>query len=163
MKACTPCPIGKYQENEGQFSCDTCPYRLSSFKGSETCPFCAQGFYQKNSTALPQEIFQNPSENCLECPDRLSSLEGSDTCSFCAKGFYLKSSTALPEEIFQNPSENCLKCPLGTYDSTGLNASAASINDCLPCKNGTFSDEAGKNKKTFCVCYYCYIQLLCYI
>ena len=84
---------------------------------------------------------------CNACPYRLISLEGSDTCPFCAKGFYQKSSTALPEEIFQNPSENCLKCPLGTYDSS--ESGASSINDCVSCNPGTFSDKAGKNRKLF--------------
>ena len=100
---------------------------------------------------------------CNPCPYGISSFEGSDTCPFCAEGFYLKNSTALPQEIFQNPSENCLQCPLGTYDSTGPDASASSIDDCLPCTSGTFANKTGENNRSFHVCSIRIVVFNCFV
>lgn len=60
---CTECPVGYYQPNQGQISCDKCPPGSTSLtEGSRSC--------------------------VLSCPPNYYSSTGYEPCSICPQGSY---------------------------------------------------------------------------
>ena len=83
---CTECPVGYYQPDQGQISCDKCPLGSTSFtKGSRSCvPWCAPNYY--SSTGY---------EPCSPCTQGSYTLvNGSTACINCSV-----SSTNVPASI----------------------------------------------------------------
>ena len=72
---CTECPVGYYQSDQGQITCDICPPGSTSITtGSRSCILlCAQHYY--SSTGF---------EPCTPCPEGSYALaNGSITCINC--------------------------------------------------------------------------------
>jgi hypothetical protein len=66
---CDSCPSGTYVDKDGfEYDCIQCPYRVSSGPGSDTCPFCEEGFYLNNMTVDATSIFRSPDKYCFPCP-----------------------------------------------------------------------------------------------
>ena len=83
---CTECPVGYYQSDQGQITCDICPPGSTSItQGSRSCILlCAPHYY--SSTGF---------EPCTPCPEGSYALaNGSTTCSNCNT-----SSTDVPTSI----------------------------------------------------------------
>lgn len=81
---CLECPVGTYQDMDGQFECSVCPANtFASSVGSTKCLGCGDG-YEVSATgsdicnACPAGKFRDSalSENCQECPAGTSSGEG---------------------------------------------------------------------------------------
>jgi len=69
---CDECTEGKYADKTGLFECIPCPYRLSSFRGGDTCSVCAKNFYLNDTTVEEKEIFNYPTKYCLDCPSAVT-------------------------------------------------------------------------------------------
>ena len=77
---CTECPVGYYQPDQGQISCDKCPDGSTTLtRGSRRC-LCAQNHY--SSTGY---------EPCTPCPQRSYTLSNASTacisCSMASTNF----------------------------------------------------------------------------
>lgn len=120
MQACVDCPIGQYQEEEGQLKCDNCPEGMStehrrsrnqtdckgicrmgtySSNGLETCLACPVGTYQ-------DRVGQN---TCDTCPGETTtagvhSATKAECKDVCEPGFYSESGL-----------QPCESCPIGYY------------------------------------------------
>ena len=72
---CTKCPVGYYQPDQGQISCDECPPGSTSFTtGSRSCVvWCPPSYYSSTRyepcTPCPQGTYTlvNGSTACLNC------------------------------------------------------------------------------------------------
>ena len=69
---CWECEAGTYAASEGLSQCTPCPYPTSSKSGDVTCSICKEGFYLKDASALPDDVFQNPTEHCKPWESALS-------------------------------------------------------------------------------------------
>ena len=73
---CTDCPVGYYQPDQGQISCDKCPPGSTSLtKGSRTCILLCR----------PHHYSSNGYEPCTPCPPGSYTLvNGSTACIDCS-------------------------------------------------------------------------------
>ncbi len=63
----TPCPIGTYQNEEGQTSCKPCSAgHYQSEEGQTSCPACAVAWYQPNTGQ----------SSCIQCPSGYRDTSG---------------------------------------------------------------------------------------
>lgn len=84
VAGCIDCPVGTYQDMDGQFECQACGVNtFASAPGSTSCQSCGDGFEVSSSGSN----MCNPckpgwyrdsavSEKCMECPVGTSSGEG---------------------------------------------------------------------------------------
>ena len=73
---CTECPVGYYQPDQGQVSCEQCPPGSTSItEGSRSClPLCAPHYYSSAGV-----------EPCTPCPQGTYTLaNGSTACINCS-------------------------------------------------------------------------------
>jgi len=89
----TPCPVGTYNDKEGQdnvaacrlcpegtyadgkyglIQCPRCPYRLSSQGGDSQCNFCDAQFYKADTSISNTKLFETPDKYCKSCPDNVN-------------------------------------------------------------------------------------------
>jgi hypothetical protein len=81
---CIECPVGTYQDMDGQFDCQVCPPNtFASAPGSTQCLSCGDGYEvtvagSNLCNACPAGKFRDAalSDNCQECPAGTSSGEG---------------------------------------------------------------------------------------
>ena len=66
--ACEQCEAGTYAAREGLSQCTLCPHPLSSKSGDVTCSICKEGFYLRDASAHPDDIFRFPTKHCKACP-----------------------------------------------------------------------------------------------
>lgn len=172
-KECNLCIPGTYQDQEGQSECKYCPtgtyypdygaYELSM------CIKCKKGTYSNTiASATDKYCMSCPSGTfCDEeglnkprnCPkgtySTISSSISVSDCKLCPPGTYNEIDGASSElfciscqEAHYNPNSgsvsniSCISCPLGTY--TLKDKLAVSLNDCIKCSPGTYSDIIGK-------------------
>ncbi|XP_071958404.1 uncharacterized protein [Antedon mediterranea] len=160
-----PCPVGKYQPNEGTDECISCQagyYCQSALEPDpQPCPpyhycpeatmfpiSCPNGTYTyDNTTTLKEE------SECLPCAAGKFCRGGriSDSCSagyFCLSGSY----EFTPDNNSTNPDQDqcpvntmCAgPCPAGYYCPEG-------IEDPIPCPNITLRDTDGASQRSECV------------
>lgn len=135
--ACRPCPVGQFQNLNGQGTCSYCPAgSYSHINGSVQCFLCPAGKYCLDG------CFN--SEGDGTCPPGSYSTLGtgkSDSCTSCPAGTYskyagttsLKSCLMCPEGAFClercNSSVGSGFCSAGSYSTTGSGENAS----CSPC------------------------------
>ncbi|PFX23092.1 Fibropellin-1 [Stylophora pistillata] len=108
-ETCQDCPIGTYQEFDGQEQCLACPPKTSTTEsrtGNRTSclAFCKAGSY--SPTGL---------EPCLFCKKGLyQEMEGQHLCLKCG------SDKTTPAEGSNNSTQCEVPCPPGSFSSTGL-------------------------------------------
>lgn len=153
----TPCPVGYWQENTGQSTCNLCPegkycpeIGISSTAGTTDC---ADGFHCISGATVPKPIdggiTGNPCEAGNYCLAGLQyqcvagSYEprtGSAACQSCPAGYYCPLGSQQPIECtttnfcpINSPTPTV--CPDGTYnDKTGLESDS----QCIPCGRGVY-------------------------
>ncbi|XP_033122761.1 uncharacterized protein LOC117121631 [Anneissia japonica] len=160
-----PCPVGKYQPNEGTDECISCQagyYCQSALvPDPQPCPpyhycpeatmfpiSCPNGTYTYDNTTTLKEASE-----CLPCAAGKFCRGGkiSDSCSagyFCLSGSY----EFTPDNAPPNPDQDqcpvntmCAgQCPAGYYCPEG-------IEDPIPCPNVTLRDTAGASQMSECV------------
>lgn len=88
VAGCIDCPIGTYQDMDGQFECLACAANtFASAPGSTSCQSCGDGFEVSTSGSnmcnpCKPGFYRDSavSEKCLECPAGTSSGEGGWDC-----------------------------------------------------------------------------------
>ena len=165
---CRECESGSFQAETGSLQCNPCPAgTFSNTKGSTACQLCAAGGFCEDVGASSASVFElcppgtwsdtvgldrsggclpcgegtyqpingaNSSSSCLPCPvGTASAALGVQFCSRCPGGSYqnMTGGTA------------CFPCTAGGYCPEGAAAP-------LPCKQGTYSDDAGLSSPTQC-------------
>jgi hypothetical protein len=81
---CIECPVGTFQDMDGQFDCQVCPPNtFASAPGATTCLSCGDGYEvsvagSNMCNACPAGKFRDAalSDTCQECPAGTSSGEG---------------------------------------------------------------------------------------
>ena len=107
MAACKPCEAGTYAASEGLSQCIPCPYPLSSEVSGVICSICKEGFYLRNSSAGPSDIFFL-TESCQPCPRYATcNTTGTTLASLgVAPGYWRASPTT--SELYPCDSETCV-------------------------------------------------------
>ncbi|GFT70691.1 sushi, von Willebrand factor type A, EGF and pentraxin domain-containing protein 1 [Nephila pilipes] len=131
-RECRDCPVGHYQEEEGQLGCNKCPNGMTteysrSRNETECKGICQPGTY--SPTGL---------ETCLACPiGTYQEHAGQHTCSACPEG----TTTA----GLQSVSEfDCWEiCDVGHFSNTGLQP-------CDACPKGFYQPFTGQSKCLEC-------------
>ncbi|KAK3091097.1 hypothetical protein FSP39_017083 [Pinctada imbricata] len=154
---CYNCPIGQYQEMDEQTSCDDCGTSYSTvMDGANNRSLCL--FYCEPGE---EEDTENPT-TCRKCARgkyKDASMQFS-MCTMCPTGNTTNSTAASSIEecniTICSPGEvigadgGCMSCPLDTYqpmDVPHLNT------ECLPCDQGTATNQTGTANKTGCMPY----------
>jgi hypothetical protein len=143
---CNNCPVGKYQEREGQASCQFCaPGRINvnERQTSETvCQKCEKGAYENSlrteciscAEGKYNEVEESASdESCKICLEGIVSDDKSQ-CTQCESGKYL-----------QNFDGYCAPCRTDCGKGKYL-AGCSGINqgECKTCSNGKFNERDGE-------------------
>jgi hypothetical protein len=84
VAGCIDCPIGTYQDMDGQFECQPCAANtFASAPGATSCQSCGDGFEVSTSGSnmcnpCKSGFYRDSavSEKCMECPPGSSSGEG---------------------------------------------------------------------------------------
>ena len=146
---CRACGHGKYQAEEGKFSCNLCPpgftTRTKKATSAEECRAdCGDGEQlglDEECAPCPVGTFrtQGLHRGCQACPTgRTTSRAGSvneSSCSLpiCVAGQYLSAQ-----------DDSCKLCPIGTYQPEDQQTS------CIPCPPDTSTIAAGATSRDQC-------------
>ncbi|KAJ6255713.1 insulin-like growth factor binding protein [Anaeramoeba flamelloides] len=134
VNECQECPVGTYQDQEGQTDCKKCTVgQYQNNKGSSFCYDCQKGFFQDleeqtECQKCPVGSYQNQirQSDCINCPiGTYQNKEGQSYCNDCPLNTYQD----------QETKTECNECPIGTYTR---NLRSTSIDDCIPCEKGTY-------------------------
>ncbi|KAJ8318330.1 LOW QUALITY PROTEIN: hypothetical protein KUTeg_003421 [Tegillarca granosa] len=155
---CQPCPVGQYQPEDLQDSCESCdPSYSTKDEGNvnktscifyckageevesaseKKCRKCARGKYKDNTGNSKFDM-------CTTCPEGNTTVgEASMSLSDC-RITYCSAGT------FRNATTNqCEKCPFGQYTDKDLQEK------CESCEKNYFTKKEGSDNKTACE-YYC--------
>ena len=121
-KACTRCPAGKVNPDEGQSrsnSCSSCPSGTWSDSANRKCEDCPAGQFQS-------------SNGCKECASGKWSQAKSSSCTECRAGKYGTGSGRTSE------NQACQTCPEGKVSSS---SGATSSSACKSCGDGEWSSS----------------------
>ncbi|KAJ3433975.1 insulin-like growth factor binding proteinn-terminal [Anaeramoeba flamelloides] len=140
---CRGCPVGNYQDKEGQTNCEECKIgTYQDTEGSISCINCTKGHYQilegqAECMSCPVGNYQDQ-EGQIDCHNctigTYQDIEGSSSCINCTKGHY---------QILEGQAE-CMSCPVGNYqDQEGQI-------DCHNCTIGTYQDIEGSSSCINC-------------
>ena len=109
------CPIGTYQDTEGQATCNLCPGGSSCLSVSATPIPCDEGYYsltsqQVCSICLEGQWSEAGASSCQLCPAGHECLNGTERIQprNCTAGKYAASGAGI-----------CSPCPLGEYARNG--------------------------------------------
>ncbi|GIY60800.1 sushi, von Willebrand factor type A, EGF and pentraxin domain-containing protein 1 [Caerostris darwini] len=130
MKECLDCPLGYYQEEEGQISCERCPEGMTTEYGR------ARNITECKGICLPGTYSPTRVETCLACPvGTYQELKAQTSCSVCPNGTTTASSRSVSEADCKNI------CEAGYFSHSGLQP-------CRPCPKGFYQSLAGQ---TMCI------------
>ena len=104
--SCRDCEAGTYAASEGLSQCTPCPYPTGSKSGDVTCSICKEGFYLRDATADPDDVFDNPTDYCKPCPPHADCSAGTALASLGVDVGYWRASTAT-SELHRCDSETC--------------------------------------------------------
>ena len=129
----TPCPLGSYQDEEGQLDCKKCDVgSFSASTGASICTPCGPGRYQTQQGAY----------NCTKCDEGMYQNEkGKTDCKECDFGTY---SNYIEYDTYE--LSECMLCGRNEYQDT-LKSS-----QCKQCTEGQYQSLIGKsfcNNKPF--------------
>ncbi|GFX94270.1 sushi, von Willebrand factor type A, EGF and pentraxin domain-containing protein 1 [Trichonephila clavipes] len=131
-RECWDCPIGHYQEDEGQLECNTCP------DGMTTEYFRTRNETECKGICQPGTYSPTGLETCLACPiGTYQEHSRQHTCSVCPEGTTTAS--------LQSASEfDCWEiCNVGHFSNTGLQP-------CDACPKGFYQPFTGQSKCLEC-------------
>jgi hypothetical protein len=131
-KACSSCPNGWLQANQGQDHCIQPDFNAIVGPGGTSQQEVAEGWVKDacnldgshctSSKPCKPGTISTPSRNaCADCDAGTTSFKGSASCIPCAKGKFTDEKGSLcancPIGFFQpqerKPSQSCLRCPIG--------------------------------------------------
>eukprot|EP00879_Flechtneria_rotunda_P003346 GHRR01003572.1.p1 GENE.GHRR01003572.1~~GHRR01003572.1.p1 ORF type:complete len:876 (+),score=152.79 GHRR01003572.1:474-3101(+) len=141
-EGCLDCPVGTYQDMDGQFDCQVCPPNtFASAPGATACQSCGDGYEVSVAgsnlcNACPAGRYRDSaiSEQCMDCPAGTSSGEAASQCNVCLPGSY----AAAPK------SSTCTECPRGSYQSR------YGQKECVKCGKGAYQDSRAAAKCKVC-------------
>ena len=116
--SCAACPARTYSSDPAS-PCTPCPYPLASDRGSDTCGMCLEGYYLKDTSADPSDIFATPTKHCRPCPPH------ADCSAF-------------------NTTLESLGVPSGFWRASLLTAQLYSCDDSDTCDGGTSRAHAAR-------------------
>ncbi|XP_058655214.1 SCO-spondin isoform X4 [Onychostoma macrolepis] len=167
-----PCPIGTYQNLQGQVECSVCPAGYFC-AGSDTvtggtsipvsCPrgyYCPPGSESGVSFPCPAGTFNgqlglSSKDQCISCPPgKYCSSSGLDTpTGNCSPGYVCNQSASLSEPVGDSTGGRCTAgfyCPAGAshmepcpLGTFGSLEGAASVEMCQSCTPGQYCAEPG--------------------
>lgn len=129
---CVDCPVGEYQELEGEMVCLSCPLGSSTedmrCRNETDCKrFCKPGTYSDSGL-----------ETCISCPVGMyQNQEGQTSCEPCPNG------TTTSTEGADNYKDCQEKCGPGTYSHN-------SLHPCKPCPIGFYQSSIGEIECSEC-------------
>ena len=145
---CTNCTGNTYNPYPGK-NCFFCP--VDTLDGADKCgDQCNVG--QFKTTTINNSI---TTVKCSDCPVGFySDRQNVQECTKCRQGFYSNTPSApncieCPKGKYGNGTDtvapvteelSCISCPTGRYN---LNLGQDEIEDCIGCKEGTYSTEVG--------------------
>ncbi len=140
---CFTCEPGKYNNNYGATSCDTCASDSYSIGGASSCSYsattCPAGTYASGTACQPCSAGMynlNIGGKCAVCSaGKYSTTTGSTDCDICSAGKY---STAVRR------TTDCDLCTAGTYISDTTTATEHDQqDDCKVCSADKYSADTG--------------------
>ncbi|XP_019637817.1 PREDICTED: sushi, von Willebrand factor type A, EGF and pentraxin domain-containing protein 1-like [Branchiostoma belcheri] len=165
---CVDCPVGTYYTDvSGEATCDVCP--LGSYQdeeGQTECIQCEPGFFTAGNNS------KNATDCRGQCPPGAYSETGLETCMFCPKGTYQNqegateciaceegtttgevgtvdkddcSGPCVPGSFSRTGTDPCALCPVGTFQP------GHGQTECLSCPLGTGTDAVGSEASSDCV------------
>lgn len=178
-RVCRECDDGKYQDEEGQMSCDIYSDEMcteSEVKSSTGCTTCQPGlekFDNYNCVKCGQGKYSDSNSDCKDCPKGYwQGIMGSTYCISCPEGHWSQVTQSAsdkycekcPVGFFQNPSDDkdsCKQCSTGQYqDQSGQTSckvcSAGKYQDldkqtsCKPCPPAKYQDNTGQDSCKWC-------------
>jgi len=146
---CRPCGHGRFQSEEGKFTCDLCPVGLTTrTKKAISSDECRQDCLDGEQLGLNEECglcaigtyrTQGIHRECQECPQgRTTSKAGSVSQSDCNLPI------CIPGEYLSAVDNSCKLCPRGQYQPEGQQTS------CLDCPPDTSTVELGATSVDQC-------------
>ena len=127
---CEECEAGTYAASEGLSQCTLCPHPLSSKSGDVTCSICKEGFYLKDSSALPDDIFRFPTEHCKACPLNANCATNTTLETLGVRRDYWRASPLTTEIHKCDASDHCSGSGGATETSRRLAASGGAGPGC---------------------------------
>eukprot|EP00058_Branchiostoma_floridae_P028490 XP_002613981.1 hypothetical protein BRAFLDRAFT_118457 [Branchiostoma floridae] len=165
---CVDCPVGTYYTDaSGEATCDVCPVgSYQDEEGQTECIQCEPGFFtagnnSKNATdcrsqCQPGTISDTGLESCMFCPKgTYQNQQGATECMPCEEGTTTGdvgtvdredcSRLCVPGSFSRTGTDPCDLCPVGTFQS------GHGQTECLSCPLGTGTDAVGSEASSDCV------------
>lgn len=151
-KMCSPCPVGKYQDEMDKDTCVDCPAGKTTpapgSKNSSTCvTICGSGQFLNGSTGkcddcpmdTYQDLGQHHSNECKPCgSNKTTHATGQSNISQCfdrcSKGWFLDKAVS-----------QCKKCPKGQYQDQ------AGQDQCKQCPGGKSTIDEEQSDESSCL------------
>ena len=149
---CIDCPVGSYQDQNGQLTCKSCPpSTFTKYTGAQSIDsclaVCGNGMYSENGLVpcqlCPRHTFAGP-----------PIFGGYKQCEPCSEGSYTAKLGST------GPSQCKQPCQPGTFSTTGLEpCSPCPINfyqpslgqqRCIECSNDTYTKDIGSASESQC-------------
>ncbi|KAL4240085.1 Coagulation factor 5/8 C-terminal domain [Mactra antiquata] len=145
---CELCPIGTYNGNERQTSCESCGTEKTTLSTGSTSildcyTVCDKGMYELDGSCEPCDIGfyqdQSGSTNCIPCPHGHTTQQSASTASNDC--YFMCGILGMEMSI----DGNCIPCEKGTYKSNRLEVR------CQPCSYGYTTVSTGAQSLDQCV------------
>ncbi|KJH47374.1 GCC2 and GCC3 [Dictyocaulus viviparus] len=154
---CVSCPMGSYQDEQGQVACKSCPEgTFTQYVGAhsqKSClAMCGNGMYSRNGLVpcqvCPRHTFSGPPKaggfkECTPCSS------GSYTASLGSNGPSHCKQPCQPGTFSLSGLEPCSPCPLHHYQP------APGQQRCLQCSNQTATIGEGGEAESACIAVDC--------
>ena len=122
---CVPCPAGSHC-GTGTVTPEPCPKGTYSKPQSWECLPCLAGYFCPNEGMSYEDMLNSPCSGGINCEiGTIDQTESED----CPRGY------VCPQNV-----DEPISCPPGTYQP--LKGKDSLVNDCLPCKEGYYCQEA---------------------
>jgi len=146
---CRPCGYGRYQGQEGQFSCELCGVGLTTrtkkaLSKADCRPDCEDGYQLSvngDCQVCPIGYYrlQGRDRSCQECPlNRTTSSSGSKTIEDCNLPI------CIPGQFLNANDNECRACPQGKYQPNKQET------HCIDCPPNTSTPTEGATSKSQC-------------
>ncbi|KAK7111927.1 uncharacterized protein [Littorina saxatilis] len=150
---CEQCPVGQYQESEGQTECSMCSADYTTADaGSNSSTDCY--------VICPSGSAATARDSCEKCPHgQYQSADNANACKACDSGYTTLATGSTSAEQCQpictsgqflnKTSRMCMPCPLGTYNGKAGTNTTAEI-ECTACPEGNTTSTTGAETLSSC-------------
>ncbi|XP_030056873.1 signal peptide, CUB and EGF-like domain-containing protein 2 [Microcaecilia unicolor] len=156
---CILCPSGTYQDEEGQITCETCPFH-ENHAAPKTVG--ARNISECGGQCSPGEYSSDGFKPCMSCPvGKYQPDSGRTSCFPCGGGLTTKRIGAIlfqdcetrvqcsPGHFYNTTTHRCIRCPVGSYQPE------FSQSFCISCPGNTTTDFDGSTNISHCKNRYC--------